>query len=68
MSAKIAAKNGIWTCNVCRLAFKDCSDLNSRAHIWVVRAWVQIPFFAAIFADIHRQDKSLWLSVFSFHL
>jgi len=34
-----------------QLAFKDCRDLDSRLRLWLVWAWVQIPF-GATFAEI----------------
>jgi len=38
-----------------------------RARLWLVRAWVRIPF-AAYFVDIYRSEKSLCRSVFSFQV
>jgi len=42
---------------------KGFRNLNSWVRLWLVRAWVRIPF-AAIFAEMRWADMNVWRSVF----
>jgi len=60
---KISLEFDLSSCLLLKYGPKNCRKLYARVCLWLLRAWVRIPF-AAIFADLPRS----WFKLMTFRL